>query len=103
MHADPDAPSRKEPKYREWRHWVVVNIPGGDVSKGEVCAEYVGAGPPKGTGLHRYVILGERMAGHYLYRAEDCMYMYFDMTRLITFVNTIIYNLLWFAEPSLDY
>ena len=63
MHVDPDAPSRKEPKYREWRHWVVVNIPGGDVSKGEVCAEYVGAGPPKGTGLHRYVILGE---GHYV-------------------------------------
>ena len=42
---------------------MVVNIPGGDVSKGEVCAEYVGAGPPKGTGLHRYVILGE---GHYV-------------------------------------
>ena len=57
--SDPDAPSRKDPKYREWRHWVVVNIPGGDVSKGEVCAEYIGAGPPKGTGLHRYIILGE--------------------------------------------
>lgn len=62
LHSDPDAPSRKEPKYREWRHWVVVNIPGGDVSKGEVCAEYVGAGPPKGTGLHRYIILGEETA-----------------------------------------
>ena len=68
MHVDPDAPSRKEPKYREWRHWVVVNIPGGDVSKGEVCAEYVGAGPPKGTGLHRYVILGE---GHYVYTCSS--------------------------------
>ena len=56
---DPDAPSRKDPKYREWRHWLVVNIPGGDVSKGEVCAEYVGAGPPKGTGLHRYIVLGK--------------------------------------------
>ena len=66
LRADPDAPSRKDPKYREWRHWVVVNIPGGDVSKGEVCAEYVGAGPPKGTGLHRYVILGKRMARYYI-------------------------------------
>lgn len=28
------------------------------MSKGETCAAYVGAGPPKGTGLHRYIILG---------------------------------------------
>ena len=61
MCTDPDAPSRKNPKYREWRHWVVVNVPGGDVSKGEVCAEYVGAGPPQGTGLHRYIVLGQYM------------------------------------------
>ena len=37
----------------------MMNIPGNDVSQGEVCAEYVGAGPPKGTGLHRYVQLGK--------------------------------------------
>ncbi|GJQ88323.1 hypothetical protein Trydic_g223 [Trypoxylus dichotomus] len=54
---DPDAPSRKEPKFREWHHWLVGNIPGGDVSKGETLSEYVGSGPPKGTGLHRYVFL----------------------------------------------
>jgi phosphatidylethanolamine-binding protein (PEBP) family uncharacterized protein len=39
------------------RHWVVVNIPGSDVSKGDVLSTYIGAGPPKGTGLHRYVFL----------------------------------------------
>mmetsp|Transcript_24009 Transcript_24009/g.33660 ORF Transcript_24009/g.33660 Transcript_24009/m.33660 type:complete len:119 (+) Transcript_24009:216-572(+) len=39
------------------RHWVVVNIPGSDVSKGDVASSYVGAGPPKGTGHHRYVFL----------------------------------------------
>ncbi|KAK1122563.1 Phosphatidylethanolamine-binding protein 1 [Melipona bicolor] len=54
---DPDAPSRKEPKFREWHHWLIGNIPGSDVSKGEVLSEYVGSGPPKGTGLHRYVFL----------------------------------------------
>lgn len=26
---DPDAPSRQNPKYREWHHWLVVNIPAG--------------------------------------------------------------------------
>ncbi|KAE8745246.1 hypothetical protein FOCC_FOCC008038 [Frankliniella occidentalis] len=50
---DPDAPSRKEPTYREWHHWLVGNIPGADVNKGETLSEYVGSGPPQGTGLHR--------------------------------------------------
>ncbi|CAG5049621.1 unnamed protein product [Parnassius apollo] len=54
---DPDAPSRKEPKFREWHHWLVGNVPGSDVSKGDVLSAYVGSGPPPGTGLHRYVFL----------------------------------------------
>ncbi|KAL1138882.1 hypothetical protein AAG570_008944 [Ranatra chinensis] len=54
---DPDAPSRQDPRARHWLHWLVANVPGGVVSKGEVVAAYVGAGPPKGTGLHRYVLL----------------------------------------------
>ncbi|KAL3280718.1 hypothetical protein HHI36_003954 [Cryptolaemus montrouzieri] len=55
--SDPDAPSRKKPERREWQHWLVVNIPGSDLSKGEVLNEYVGSGPPKDTGLHRYVFV----------------------------------------------
>ena len=54
---DPDAPSRKEPKFREWHHWCVVNIPGADVGKGEVLSEYVGSGPPKGTGSLLYLFI----------------------------------------------
>jgi phosphatidylethanolamine-binding protein (PEBP) family uncharacterized protein len=60
---DPDAPSRKEPKFREWHHWLVVNIPGTNINQGEVLAEYVGSGPPKGTGLHRYVFLVYKQPG----------------------------------------
>lgn len=48
---DPDAPSRKDPKYREWHHWLVGNIPSNKVSQGEALSEYVGSGPPKGTGM----------------------------------------------------
>uniref|UniRef100_A0A2K5PN81 Phosphatidylethanolamine-binding protein 1 n=1 Tax=Cebus imitator TaxID=2715852 RepID=A0A2K5PN81_CEBIM len=47
---DPDAPSRKDPKYREWHHFLVVNMKGNDISSGTVLSDYVGSGPPKGTG-----------------------------------------------------
>merc|ERR1711991_93436 len=58
---DPDAPSRGDARFREWWHWIVTNVPGkdlknGDLSKGNQHWQYVGAGPPEGTGLHRYVI-----------------------------------------------
>ena len=66
--SDPDAPSRKDPKFREWHHWSVVNIPGDNVAKGETVAEYIGAGPPKGTGLHRYVFLVFRQKGKIEYK-----------------------------------
>ncbi|XP_021929653.1 protein D2-like isoform X2 [Zootermopsis nevadensis] len=64
---DPDAPSRKDPKFREWHHWLVGNIPGNDVSQGETLSEYVGSGPPKGTGLHRYVFLVYKQPGKITY------------------------------------
>merc|ERR1711941_44433 len=54
---DPDAPSRDDPKFGEWRHWLVTNIPGSQVNKGTVLAPYMGPGPPPGTGHHRYVFV----------------------------------------------
>lgn len=54
---DPDAPSRKDPKLREILHYLVANIPGGDVTRGDVLADYIGSGAPKDTGLHRYIFL----------------------------------------------
>ncbi|XP_055303784.1 protein D2-like isoform X2 [Sitodiplosis mosellana] len=52
-----DAPSRENPRNREFRHWLVVNIPGNDVQKGDEVIGFIGSGPPKGTGFHRYVYL----------------------------------------------
>jgi len=60
---DPDAPSRAEPKFREFLHWLVVNIPGRDIADGQTLVEYVGSGPPEGSGLHRYVCLVYRQPG----------------------------------------
>uniref|UniRef100_A0A8C6VRL9 Phosphatidylethanolamine-binding protein 1 n=1 Tax=Naja naja TaxID=35670 RepID=A0A8C6VRL9_NAJNA len=54
---DPDAPSRKTPKFREWHHFLVTNMRGNDISSGNVLSDYVGSGPPKGTGLHLHVWL----------------------------------------------
>jgi phosphatidylethanolamine-binding protein len=39
---DPDAPSRQKPKFREWQHWLIVNIPGDKINEGEVKSEYIG-------------------------------------------------------------
>lgn len=52
-----DVPSRKNPKYREWHHFLVVDTKGSEVSSGTVHPDYVGSGLPKGTSLHRYAWL----------------------------------------------
>lgn len=58
---DPDAPSRAEPTFGQWLHWLRVNVTAD--SAGEVLAKYVGCGAPKGTGLHRYVFLVYKQSG----------------------------------------
>lgn len=60
---DPDAPSREDPKFGEWHHWMVGNISGNDVSSGDVIAAFVGSGPPPNTGLHRYVFVVYKQQG----------------------------------------
>merc|ERR1712130_304715 len=55
---DPDARDREKHEFREWIHCVRVNVNGSDLVKsGDAVIEYVGSGPPKGSGLHRYVWL----------------------------------------------
>ena len=54
---DPDAPSRNNPIYREFIHWVIVNIPGNEVKLGEEIAQYIGPAPPYNSGAHRYYFL----------------------------------------------
>nr|XP_056716889.1 phosphatidylethanolamine-binding protein 4 [Euleptes europaea] len=55
---DPDAPSRANPKYRYWRHWIVINIGGADLKtgrvQGHVLSDYIPPTPPSRSGYHRY-------------------------------------------------
>ncbi|KAI5740602.1 hypothetical protein M8J76_005410 [Diaphorina citri] len=54
---DPDAPSRDYPIAREWHHWLMGNIKGGNLEGADHLSRYIGAGPPKQTGPHRYAFL----------------------------------------------
>lgn len=67
---DPDAPSRKDPKVGQVKHWLVGNIPEGDVKKGDYIADYRGSGPPQGTGLHRYIFLLYKQSGKIVYEEK---------------------------------
>ncbi|OQR70348.1 phosphatidylethanolamine-binding [Tropilaelaps mercedesae] len=60
---DPDAPSRQNPILGEVKHWIVVNIEGGQLERGETLAGYRGSGPPKGSGIHRYIFVLYKQAG----------------------------------------
>ena len=63
MMIDPDVPSREQPTKREFKHWLVVNIPGTDVTKGRIIAAYRGPAPSKRSGFHRYVFLVYKQPG----------------------------------------
>lgn len=62
---DPDAPFASEPFFRSWVHWLVVNMPGAQVAKGEVVQAYNGPFPPPSAekSLHRYVLLAYQQRG----------------------------------------
>uniref|UniRef100_A0A8C9PCY8 Phosphatidylethanolamine binding protein 4 n=1 Tax=Spermophilus dauricus TaxID=99837 RepID=A0A8C9PCY8_SPEDA len=61
MMVDPDAPSRSEPTKRYWRHWLVTDIKGNDLKKGniqgQVLTPYKPPSPPANSGFHRYQLL----------------------------------------------
>jgi len=63
---DPDAPSRAEPKYRQFRHWVITGLKAPASTSSETknivalkpkasTTPYQPPGPPPGSGFHRYV------------------------------------------------
>jgi len=66
---DPDNDTRQTHIYRQFLHWMVVNIPGVaggqgvDVSRGFTVSPYMGCAPDPGSGRHRYVFLLYEQSG----------------------------------------
>jgi phosphatidylethanolamine-binding protein (PEBP) family uncharacterized protein len=55
---DPDAPSKENPRFGPFRHWVLTNIPGSaDFTQASELSTYMGPAPPPKTGDHRYIFL----------------------------------------------
>ncbi|KAJ8027213.1 Protein D1 [Holothuria leucospilota] len=50
---EPDAPKH----IAEVHHWMKINVKEGNSETGQTHSEYIGSGPPEGTGIHRYVFL----------------------------------------------
>ena len=59
---DPDAPDRADHLFREFIHFVAIDITGESLAAGgplggKTVMDYVGVGAPHASGLHRYVFL----------------------------------------------
>lgn len=54
---DPDTPSRKSPTNGQFLHWLIGNVPGCDIIRGDQIVEYVGSHPEPNTGFHRYIFV----------------------------------------------
>ncbi|CAH0558879.1 unnamed protein product [Brassicogethes aeneus] len=65
---DPDPPA----PFPLVNHWMIGNIPGNDYhsSMADVIVEYRGSGPPKGTGIHRYIFLVYEQSGKLSFENE---------------------------------
>lgn len=61
--SDPDAPSRSDPKWSEFCHWIAYDVPLPEASPSDPMltpidlVSYKPPGPPVGTGKHRYVFI----------------------------------------------
>ncbi|XP_072934752.1 protein D3-like [Epargyreus clarus] len=54
---DPDEISRQNPNISEFKYWLVGNIPGDKINRGEVLASYYSPTPSAGSSFHRYSIV----------------------------------------------
>uniref|UniRef100_A0A1A9UTL9 Uncharacterized protein n=1 Tax=Glossina austeni TaxID=7395 RepID=A0A1A9UTL9_GLOAU len=49
--------ARSSSRFRNYQHWLVTSIPGDQIYEGDGVVDYIGAVPPRHTGLPHYVSL----------------------------------------------
>ena len=64
----------------EMLHWLVVNIPGGRVSQGNVIAEFQPPSSSLSSGMHRYAVVALAQPDAILYGLEPFSAGYCDFT-----------------------
>ncbi|TMW45760.1 hypothetical protein DOY81_009160, partial [Sarcophaga bullata] len=57
------APDVTNPIWGEFLHWLVINVPGKDIDKGDEYSSYLGPLAPKKGGIMRYVFLVYKQPG----------------------------------------
>lgn len=62
---DLDAPDPHRPVFAQFLHWLVVDIPGNQVSKGKPKKDYMAPSPPPYSAPHRYVFLVFRQKNYF--------------------------------------
>lgn len=67
---DVDAPLPLRPIFAEYQHWVVVNIPGNSVVRGDSLRDYVPPCPPRASGVHRILISVFKQPNWILYKEQ---------------------------------
>lgn len=60
---DVDAPSSTNPTNSPYLHYLVINIPGNNLSQGQQVIPYMLPSPPIGSGQHRYIVALYRQIG----------------------------------------
>jgi len=104
---DIDAPSKNNPIYKYWLHWMIVNIHySDDIIKnydlinnniyGLTLIKYMGPTPSKGTGPHRYIFILYKQPYKLNFNYEYPPRKKFNLNEFVNKYNLELLNLIYF-------
>lgn len=81
---------------KECVHWLVANIPGNAVEKGDTLVEYLQPFPLKGTGYHRYAFVLYKQQGRISYELPKG---YYELYSKVAVYPLLCYNIIMHEQP----
>ena len=93
MLTDLSAPHPEDNIYSPFLHWLVVNVPGNDINRGDVLMEYEPPNPPSDSNPHTYIFdileQSERIRPtHHRVRANFALEKFVERNNLIPLTST---------------